>query len=94
MVDTTNPTTQFHPYERPDVTPHSETPATGFWGALKNMGINGSVIDRMKGTVGNVDVQSGVTKARDYARLNPGKVLGGMAAAVIAAGLLRRRHTR
>jgi MYXO-CTERM domain-containing protein len=41
-----------------------------------------------------MDVSGSVTKARDYARNNPSKVLGGLAMAVIGAGLLsrRRRH--
>lgn len=48
------------------------------------------VKDKMR----NVDMQQSVTKARAYANANPGKVLGGLAALVIGAGLLRGRTAR
>ncbi|HEX7192888.1 MAG TPA: hypothetical protein VF381_15070 [Thermoanaerobaculia bacterium] len=38
MEDKSNPTNQFHPYQRVDATPHSEQPAGGMRDALsKNM---------------------------------------------------------
>ena len=69
MVDKTNPTNQFHPYQPADATPHSEEPATGMRDVLNR----------------------NVTKARDFARGNPALALGGLAAAAIGLGLLRRR---
>ena len=83
MVDEKVPTTQFHPYQKPDATPQSERPtATGLRGMLSKAGL-----DR----TGNVDLQGGVNKVRNYANANPGKVLGGLAALVIGAGMLSRR---
>ena len=84
MVDEQIPTTQFHPYKKPDATPHSELPApTGLRGMLQKAGL---------GTTGsNVDLKGGVNKFRTYANANPGKVLGGLAALVIGAGMLSKR---
>ena len=39
-----------------------------------------------------VGLESQVSKARDYARRNPGALLAGLAALVISAGLLRGRR--
>jgi hypothetical protein len=50
-------------------------------------GIKGSLGDTLR----NVDVRQSVEKVRGYAQSNPGKVLGGLAALVIGAGLMRRR---
>ncbi len=50
-------------------------------------GIRGSLGDTLR----NVDVRQSVDKVRGYAQSNPGKVLGGLAALVIGAGLMRRR---
>src|SRR5512140_796573 len=103
MVDQTNPNDQFHPYQPATETPVSERPQSGISGMLRKVGIGDDVIDRVKSSVSGVnmdslksrwngmDVNGSVNKARDYARSNPGKVLGGLAAAVIAAGLLARR---
>ena len=58
-----------------------------------NMGESGTTYgegglgDRLR----NVDVRQSVDKVRGYAQSNPGKVLGGLAALVIGAGLMRRR---
>ncbi len=49
--------------------------------------IRGSLGDTLR----NVDVRQSVDKVRGYAQSNPGKVLGGLAALVIGAGLMRRR---
>jgi hypothetical protein len=46
----------------------------------------------MRGSMGNVDMKQSVDKARTYAAANPGKVLGGLAALVIGAGLMRGRR--
>jgi hypothetical protein len=104
MVDNTNPTTQFHPYQAPDATPQTgATPTSGLGSMLEKVGLNkdalNGITDSMKNmnlgsitdTAKNVDVRGSVSKARDYARANPGAVLGGLAALVIGAGLLRKR---
>ena len=88
MVDTTNPTTQFHPYEPPTAVPVSERPATGVSSMLAKVGVDPN---RIGETVRNLDVNDSIGKFRAYARVNPGKVLGGLAALVIGIGLLRRR---
>lgn len=86
MVDEELPTTQFHSYQRPDATPHSERKATGvLQGALQKAGINT--------TGAPIDFKGGLNKVRTYANANPGKVLGGLAALVIGAGLMRKRST-
>jgi hypothetical protein len=69
MVDKSNPTNQFHPYEAVDATPHSEEPSSGMRDVLNK----------------------NVSKARDLARSNPALALGGLAAAAIGLGLMRRR---
>lgn len=87
MVDQELPTKQFHSYQRPDATPHSERKAPGvIEGALRKAGIssNGAPLD----------FKGGLNKFRSYASANPGKVLGGLAALVIGAGLMSKRTTR
>jgi len=78
MTDQQSPTNQFHPYSAPTATPHREMPETGLQGLLNKMGLSNS---------------PAVARARDYARANPGAVLGGLAALVISAGLMSRRGT-
>lgn len=99
MIDETNPTTQFHEYQAPDSTPNSEKRMGALGSMLSKIGIDGSRLESMMGglntsrvtdAVRNMDVSGSVTKARDYARSNPSKVLGGLAIAVIGAGLLAR----
>lgn len=86
MVDQQNPTSQFHPYQPPDTIPVSEKPShTGLSGMLSKLGIDASKFQ-------NVDVRGSVDKARGYARTHPGKVLGGLALAVIGAGLLAKKR--
>ena len=87
MVDNVNPNTQFHPYQPPDATPHSQRSTSGLGGILEKVGLG-------RGTLGNANMSDSVNKARDYARLNPGKVLGGLAAIVIGAGMMRQRSMR
>jgi hypothetical protein len=91
MVDITNPTNQFHPYQPVDATPNAEKPAGGLTAMLKNLGIDTSNLGSVGDTVKNMDMRGSLDKARSYARSNPALVLGGLAAAVIGAGLLRRR---
>ena len=50
-----------------------------------------SGLEKIQDQLNNVNVQDLASKARDYARSNPAKVLGGLSALVIGAGLLARR---
>jgi hypothetical protein len=79
MVDNVNPTNQFHPYQPPTDTPVAERPATGLNGFLERSGLK------------NVDMNGSLNKVRDYAKTNPALVLGGLAAAAIGLGMLRKR---
>ena len=90
MVDNTNPTNQFHPYQPTDVTPHAERPASGLSSILKKAGLDTSRF----GSASNVNVRNSMDKARTYAQANPGKVLGGLSALVIGLGMLRGRSAR
>ena len=77
MVDNINPNSQFHPYQPMNDTPAAERqPSGGLAGILGKLG-----------GMRNVNMNS----VREYARAKPGVVLGGLAALVIGAGLLRRR---
>lgn len=88
MVDNLNPTNQFHPYQPPDdITSGSTRTQGGLSGMLGKLGIDTSSL----GSLGN---NATITKARDYARSNGAMVLGGLAAAAIGAGLLRKRSMR
>lgn len=78
MVDNTNPTNQFHPYQPSTAVPHSETPAGGLSSILNRVGIN----------------NQSVTNARGWAQKNPSKVLGGLAALAIGLGMMRGRSMR
>jgi hypothetical protein len=96
MVDTTNPTSQFHPYRRETSTPATDaTTTSGLGGLLGKLGIDSSKIGALGGSLRNTDLRgglnSGLTKARTAANANPGMVLGGLAALAIGAGLLRKR---
>jgi hypothetical protein len=86
MVDNLNPTNQFHPYQAPEFPSVSTQQAGGLMGMLDKFGINNE-------SLRNLGSHPTVTKARDYARNNGAVVLGGLAAAVIGAGLLRRRSS-
>lgn len=87
MVDNVNPTNQFHPYEKPTAVPHSELPETGLSGLLKKAGVSESSIATVKDSMRGLNLES----ARTYAKANPGKVLGGLAALVIGMGMMRGR---
>lgn len=92
MVDNVNPTSQFHPYQPQTATPQSERVArTGLGGLLSRLGIDQSKIGAM---TNNVNVRDSITKARGMAQSNGGLVLGGLAALVIGAGLMRKRSLR
>ena len=78
MVDNTNPTTQFHPYQPVNDVPQADRPvATGLGGLLNS--------------VRNVNFKGGLNKARGVAGNNGALVLGGLAALVIGAGMMRKR---
>jgi hypothetical protein len=88
MVDITNPTEQFHPYQPATATPQTEKvqPTGGLNGILNMLGLGNA-----GGSLGNVNVQNTMSSVRNYARSNPAKVLGGLAAVAIGAGLMRKR---
>jgi hypothetical protein len=83
MVDNVNPTSQFHPYQKPDAEKQTGAATSGLGGILSKVGIDSSKL-------GNIDMKSGVDKVRSMARSNPGAVLGGLAAVAIGAGLMRK----
>ena len=89
MVDNTNPSNQFHPYQPQTATPHSERPSSGLSGILKRAGIDTGSLGNV---TNNVNMRQSVDKFRGYAQKNPGAVLGGLAALVIGAGMLRGRR--
>ena len=76
MVDILNPTNQFHPYQPTDAVPHSSVTSGGLSSMMKRIGLSG---------------RGSLASARGVAQKNPGAVLGGLAALVIGAGLMRRR---
>jgi hypothetical protein len=92
MVDNVNPTNQFHPYQRETSVPVAERPQGGLNGILHKVGIDPtsfrSIGDQMK----NVNVNQSLDKARSYAKANPAKVLGGLAAVAIGLGMMRGRR--
>ena len=83
MVDNLNPNSQFHPYQPVNETPNAEreTSRFGGLGSLGNLG-----------NLSNMNWQQPVNKARDYARSNPAKAIGALAALAIGAGLMRGRR--
>ena len=92
MVDNTNPTSQFHPYQPQTATPQTGDTnlgsSTGSLGSILNrFGIDQSKIGALGGSLKNVNLSN----ARNAARNNGGLVLGGLAALAIGAGLMRRR---
>ncbi len=93
MVDNVNPTSQFHPYRPETSTPQTEaSTSTGLGGLLGKLGLDPSKIgSSMKNTDLRGGLNNGVMKARAAANANPGMVLGGLAALVIGAGLMRKR---
>lgn len=96
MVDNVNPTSQFHAYQPQNATPQSEKlPTSGFGGLLNKLGIDQSKIDALGGRLNGGSMRdglnNGLSSVRGMAQKNPGMVLGGLAALVIGAGLLRKR---
>jgi predicted butyrate kinase (DUF1464 family) len=90
MVDNVNPTNQFHPYQPVNDTPAAEKQPGGLSGFLSKAGLTPDKVSSLRDSMKNVDVNGSLNKFRDYAKAKPGVVLGGLAAAVIGAGLMRR----
>ncbi len=96
MVDNTNPTSQFHQYQPQKATPQTgSNVSTGLGGILGKLGIDSSKIGSLGSALGGGNLRgglnSGLGKVRSTAQTNPGMVLGGLAALVIGAGLMRKR---
>lgn len=88
MVDNTNPTSQFHPYQPQTATPQTGgSSMSGLGGILSKLGIDQSKLDSLR----NTNMRGGLDKVRGAANRNPGMVLGGLAALAIGAGLMRKR---
>ena len=99
MVDMTNPTSQFHPYQPQTATPASETlertAGTGVLGGiLSKLGIDQSKIGALGSSLNGTSLRGGLDNVRGMAQKNPGLVLGGLAALAIGAGLMRKRSMR
>jgi hypothetical protein len=92
MVDNVNPTNQFHPYQRETSVPVSERPQGGLNGILNKIGIDPTSVRSIGDQMKNVNVNQSLGKARSYAKANPAKVLGGLAAVAIGLGMMRRRR--
>ncbi|HEV8657538.1 MAG TPA: hypothetical protein VGS96_02820 [Thermoanaerobaculia bacterium] len=67
--------------------------------ALERFGLSSARVERLRGAINKMDVRESVDKAqeylseqienaRDYARQNPGKVIGGAAGVLVGASLL------
>ena len=99
MVDMTNPTSQFHPYQPQNAIPASETLGAsgttgGLGGILGKLGIDQSKIDALGSRLNGTSLRGGLNNVRGMAQKNPGMVLGGLAALAIGAGLMRKRSMR
>ena len=96
MVDMTNPTSQFHPYQPQDATPQTGNPvnAGGLGGILSKLGIDQSKIGALGSSLNGTSLRGGLNNVRGMAQKNPGMVLGGLAALAIGAGLMRKRSMR
>jgi len=93
MIDNTNPTNQFHPYQRETSVPVAERPQGGLNGILNKVGIDPTSVRSIGDQMKSLNVNDKVGKARSWAKANPAKVLGGVAAVAIGLGMMRRRRT-
>src|SRR5690349_15131333 len=96
MVDMTNPTSQFHPYQPETSTPATDTTGSlgstsGLGGILGKLGIDQSKIGALGSKLNGTNVRGGLNNVRGMAQKNPSLVLGGLAALAIGAGLMRKR---
>jgi hypothetical protein len=98
MVDNTNPTSQFHPYQPQDATPQTGSNTGALSGGLNSIlskvGLNSGSLSGLGNSLNGVNMRGGIDKMRASANKNPGMVLGGLAALVIGAGMMRKRSMR
>ena len=92
MVDNMNPTSQFHPYQRETSVPVAERPLSGLDKVLDEVGIDPTSLRSVRDQMKNLKLNQSFGKVRAYAKANPGKVLGGLAALAIGVGMLRARR--
>ena len=92
MIDNMNPTSQFHPYQRETSVPVAERPLTGLDSVLDKVGIDPMSVRSVRDQMRNLNVNESFGKVRAYAKANPGKMLGGLAALAIGIGMLRGRR--
>jgi hypothetical protein len=92
MVDNMNPTSQFHPYQRETSVPVAEREPSGLGGVLSKFGIDPTSVNSIGDQMKNLNVNQSFEKARTYAKANPAKVLGGLAALAIGLGMMRGRR--
>jgi hypothetical protein len=92
MIDNMNPTSQFHPYQRETSVPVAERPLSGLDSVLDKVGIDPTSVRSVRDQMKNLKVNQSFGKVRAYAKANPGKVLGGLAAVVISLGVMRARR--
>jgi hypothetical protein len=92
MVDNMNPTSQFHPYQRETSVPVAEREPSGLGGVLNKLGIDPTSVSSIGDQMKNLNVNQSFEKARTYAKANPAKVLGGLAALAIGLGMMRGRR--
>jgi hypothetical protein len=92
MIDNMNPTSQFHPYQRETSVPVAERPLTGLDGVLDKVGIDPTSLRSVRDQMRNVKLNQSFGKVRAYAKANPGKMLGGLAALAIGIGMLCTRR--
>ncbi len=97
MVDNMNPTSQFHPYQRETSVPVAERPLSGLDSVLSNVlervGIDPTSLRSVRDQMRNLNVNQSFGKVRAYAKANPGKMLGGLAAVAISLGVMRARRS-
>ncbi|HVT02753.1 MAG TPA: hypothetical protein VHL58_05180 [Thermoanaerobaculia bacterium] len=86
MNDQIGPTTQFHPYQKPDVTPAVERGPSPVVQLLEDAGIPA---DRLLSSLRTTPLGASLERVRRFARQNPAIVLGGLAGFMIGLGILR-----
>ena len=93
MIDNMNPTSQFHPYQRETSVPVAERPLSGLDKVLDEVGIDPTSLRSVRDQMKNLKLNQSFGKVRAYAKANPGKVLGGLAAVAISLGVMRARRS-
>ena len=91
MNDQIRPTTQFHPYQKPDVTPAAERGPSAFVQALEDAGLPA---DRFFSSLRTTPAGASLERLRRFARQNPGIVVGSIAGFMIGLGFLRSALSR